>query len=211
MYRLQILSVVLEQQPQPTPSSQLSTRTVLVMYGGMIAVSLIWGAIRGDTNVLVHPSGARAQGFSTLASAGLGIALGLCVVLLSALSQRYFRWSQWLSAEFRRILGPLSDQQITIMAVASGVGEEMFFRGAMQPTLGLVIASLIFGLMHVGPDRRFLIWTVFAVALGFVFGIIFEYTGDLLAVIIAHFTINFFNLRMLYWKRDDGSNLSDLD
>lgn len=40
----------------------------------------------------------------------------------------------------------------------------------MQPVFGHIATSILFGIIHVGPDRRYLIWTVLAVAVGFVFG-----------------------------------------
>jgi len=74
------------------------------------------------------------------------------------------------------------------------LGEEMLFRGLLQPAIGIVWSSLIFGLLHVGPDRRYAPWTLMAIGMGFAFGGLHYYTGNLLAPILAHFTINHFNL-----------------
>lgn len=52
-------------------------------------------------------------------------------------------------------------------------------------------------MIHVGPDRRYLIWTAFAIVLGFVFGAILLITGNILGCIHAHGLINFINLRRL--------------
>ena len=43
---------------------------------------------------------------------------------------------------------------LVLVSIFSGVGEEAFFRGAVQQEFGLVVASLLFGLAHIGPDRR---------------------------------------------------------
>ena len=61
-------------------------------------------------------------------------------------------------------------RDLVLVSIFSGVGEEAFFRGAVLQEFGLVISSLLFGLAHIGPDRRYLVWTVWAVLAGFVFG-----------------------------------------
>jgi membrane protease YdiL (CAAX protease family) len=101
---------------------------------------------------------------------------------------------RWLAAEVRGVLGFCSPSACFGLALASAVGEEVFFRGAMQPAVGLGLTSLAFGIVHVGPDRRFLLWTAFASVLGLGLGWLLEWTGSLLGCILAHFTINFLNL-----------------
>jgi CAAX protease family protein len=88
---------------------------------------------------------------------------------------------------------------LILISVFSGVGEETFFRGAVQQEFGIVVASLLFGLVHVGPDRRFLLWTLWAVLAGFLFGGLYDLTGGLLAPILAHAAHNAATL--LLWKR----------
>ncbi|MDQ3377369.1 MAG: CPBP family intramembrane metalloprotease, partial [Actinomycetota bacterium] len=79
------------------------------------------------------------------------------------------------------------------------IGEEVFFRGAMQQEFGILISSVAFGLAHVGPDRRYLLWTAWALLAGVVFGVLFEVTGGLLAPVMAHAAHNAATL--LIWKR----------
>ena len=90
-------------------------------------------------------------------------------------------------------------RDLILVAVISGVGEEALFRGALQPILGILVTSLLFGALHVGPDRRYLIWTVWAVGAGFLFGALYEWTGGLLAPATAHVLHNAATL--LLWKR----------
>src|SRR5919112_531710 len=104
----------------------------------------------------------------------------------------------------RRALSPrLIDgayaRDLVLLSIFSGVGEEAFFRGAVLQEFGLVISSLLFGLAHIGPDRRYLAWTLSAVLMGFVFGAIFEVSGGLLAPVVAHAGHNAATL--LLWKR----------
>jgi len=77
------------------------------------------------------------------------------------------------------------------------VGEEVFFRGALMPWIGLVPQAILFGLLHIGPSKRFLPWTAWALLMGLVFGGLVELTGDLGGAIACHFTINFMNLHFI--------------
>jgi hypothetical protein len=89
----------------------------------------------------------------------------------------------------------MSDFEIIVLAVASSVGEEMFFRGALLPVVGLVGSSLVFTLLHIGPKARHLPWTLSSFGAGLLFGALFLWTGDLTGCVLAHFLVNFLNLR----------------
>jgi membrane protease YdiL (CAAX protease family) len=70
-------------------------------------------------------------------------------------------------------------------------------RGALQPWIGIWPQALLFALLHIGPGRRYLPWTAWALAVGAGFGYLAQATGDLGGPIVAHFTINFLNLRYI--------------
>lgn len=114
-----------------------------------------------------------------------------------------YRWSpaiREISDELApRLVDGARGRYLILVSVFSGVGEEALFRGALQPSLGIVLASLLFGAIHVGPDRRFLIWTLWAVGAGFLFGFLYEWTGGILAPMTAHVLHNAATL--LLWKR----------
>jgi membrane protease YdiL (CAAX protease family) len=84
-----------------------------------------------------------------------------------------------------------------ILALVSSIGEELLFRGALLPWFGVWIQGIVFALLHVGPGRRFLPWTVSALVLGIAFGWLAVWTGNLGGPIAAHFAINFLNLRYI--------------
>ena len=77
---------------------------------------------------------------------------------------------------------------ITI-AVLAPILEEVLFRGAIQgylmrkynPTVGIVVAALVFGLIHMNPIQIF-----YAFCLGLVFGWMYYRTRSLMPVIIGH-------------------------
>jgi hypothetical protein len=102
-----------------------------------------------------------------------------------------------LAQRLAEILGPLSGAQVVVLALASGLGEEAFFRGALQPRVGLLLASLLFGMAHLVPRRELLPWAGFAALAGVLLGALFDYTGNLLAPATAHVFINAVNLHWL--------------
>ncbi len=116
---------------------------------------------------------------------------------LSDWTTRVTRWGDALARALAEALGPLSLPDALLLAAASGFAEELFFRGALQPRVGWLLASLLFGCVHFVPRREFLPWTVFAVGAGFLFGGLFLWTGNLVAPIVAHAVVNGVNLPLL--------------
>ena len=172
---------------------------VVSFYSLLAAASYLLGAYWLERNVFFWHDGAAIElgRFALAAEIGAGASLGLLVVLLSRLADRHFAWARELNNEFRALLGSLDINRIAIFAMASSIGEEMLFRGLLQPSIGIVWSSLIFGALHLGPNRKFMPWTLMALVLGFALGGLYYFSGNLLAPILAHFTINFFNLNML--------------
>ena len=126
----------------------------------------------------------------------LGAGCGLVVVGLTWLC-RGLAVVEALNEELRALLGRPSSLAIALLAVSSAVGEEIFFRGALQPLLGFWITAVLFGLLHGGSSPRFRVWTVFAMVAGLLLGWLATYTENLLAPILCHMTINYFNLHLV--------------
>jgi uncharacterized protein len=168
-------------------------------YGGLaIAVcvgSLIW---RGEIPLHFTPpwmtlGPLAAHAYSCL----LGAAVGISTVFLSRVAVGRFVWARRLHNELRPIARQLSSVDIVVLAALSAVGEELLFRGILQPVLGVFGQALVFGLLHqmTGPSRW--IWVTWAGVVGFVFGVLFQLTGSLLGPILAHALINGLNLGFL--------------
>jgi membrane protease YdiL (CAAX protease family) len=168
---------------------------ILALYGSLALIAILISAARGDIDIY------RIEGTSTpllmALSPLIGLALGLGMVFLSRLAVHRFDWARRLHNDFRQILGKLSAREILVLAVASSVGEELLFRGALQPIIGVWAQAVVFALLHIGPGLRFLPWTVSALAVGLLFGFLFQMTGDLGAPIVAHFAINYMNLHFI--------------
>src|SRR3989338_5805344 len=126
---------------------------------------------------------------------GLGIGLG--IVLISLVSTRLFKWGKDLEKEFKNHLTPLSMPTIFGISCASALGEELLFRGALQQLVGLYTASILFGLFHFPFKKELVPWSIMAIFMGFILGLLFEKTGNLTAPILCHFVINFLNILIL--------------
>jgi membrane protease YdiL (CAAX protease family) len=130
-------------------------------------------------------------------SLGLGLSLALLVVGVTPVLVKRTKWARALHAELAEVISPLSSGEIISLAVASGVAEELFFRGAMQPAWGLIITSVIFGAVHVGPKPVFFAWSMWAFVMGLTLGLIFELTGVLWGPVLAHVWINQRNMAFI--------------
>jgi len=171
----------------------------LSFYGLLAIGALLWGWGQGDIDLYHHPAPWLGLAFpvSTGSALASGVAVALVVIVLTRVLVRRAEWAKRLHGEFRALLGPLSGPEIAVFALTSGVAEEMLFRGAMQPAFGLWLSGLVFGLVHVGPRRSFLPWTIWATLMGWVFGALYAATGELLAPVVAHFLINYENLHFI--------------
>jgi len=181
------------------PSSVRITTLAAVVYLSLTAIALVWAwlgygrqAWELDAAWLTHPYPTRL-----LVSLALGLLLGLAVVATTRLLVAHAQWARELQRELRAIVGDLSPRELTWLALLSGFAEELFFRGAMQPVLGLWLTSLIFGVVHVGPRRVFLAWSLWAFVMGVLLGAIFELTGVLWGAVLAHVWINQRNMRFI--------------
>lgn len=155
-------------------------------YGVLAAIGIAVSILRGDelSTVLLARPGMRAFALET------GVALGVVVVLLSDGLVDRFAWTEQLRREVIEMLRPMTRRKAVCVALCSGVGEELLFRGALQPWLGLWLTSVAFGFAHIGWQREMLGWAVFAAIVGALLGGLFLVTGGLLGPIVAHAVIN---------------------
>ena len=152
----------------------------------------MWAALRGFDLRLAEDSVAL--------SLALGALTPLATVSAGLLAYRLLPALRAIAEELApRLVDGAGRGSLLLVSLFSGVGEEVFFRGAVQQEFGLVAASLLFGVVHVGPDRRYLVWTLWAIAAGFLFGVLYDVSGGLLAPILAHAAHNAATL--LLWKR----------
>jgi CAAX protease family protein len=167
-------------------------RFAALFYGSLTVAAILWSGLRG-----LDP---RFFGHSAVLSALLGALTAVATVTLGLLAYRLLPVLREVAEELApRLVDGADSSSLVLVALFSGIGEEALFRGAVQQEFGLTVASLGFGLAHVGPDRRYLVWTAWAIMAGFLFGALYEVTGGLLAPIVAHSTHNAATL--LLWRR----------
>lgn len=85
---------------------------------------------------------------------------------------------------------PFNRWQIILLSIGAGVGEEALFRAGIQTLfsdymfigLAILLASILFGLLHLHSRAVVAIIVLF----GCIFGVIYYLTGSLLTVMIAH-------------------------
>ena len=136
---------------------------------------------------------------------GLGLGAGLLLLGLWAAAERIFPLARDLEAKLAQALGPLSSSEAFALALLSGFAEELFFRGGVQGTLGLVGATILFGLLHSGPGREMRLWTLFALLAGGVLGLLMQWRGNLLGPVAGHFLVNAVNLRRLAGRAEESA------
>lgn len=134
---------------------------------------------------------------ATLTSALLGMATAAIIVVSTRFVVGRFAWAQRLHSELRPVAHDLTVGQIFLLAGLSSLGEEVLFRGLMTPALGVVISSVLFGVLHQvrGPSRW--VWISWATVVGLVLGTIFAATGSLVGPLLAHAVVNAVNLGYL--------------
>ncbi len=170
---------------------------VLTAYGFALALTLTVAAAF-EQDVLFTPSWLGLANTSAVAwSVVMGLALGVATVLVTRIVVRRARWARVLHAELRPSVRDAPGGTLVVMALASGVGEELLFRGLLTPLVGVVLSSVAFGLVHQvrGPARW--VWVAWASVMGLLFALVFRLTGSVAGPVVAHVLINGANLRFL--------------
>ena len=189
-------------EPSGDPAGGVSTgrwslvKVAILFYGLVFGIAWAWATL-ADSSLFFATDAAQADGASPVSDVLVGGIAGLVAVHLSRMFTRRTRSGEVMARALGSVLGTLSVYQCFVLALSSGIAEEALFRGALQPRVGLVLASLLFGLAHFVPRRDLAVWTLTTIAAGFMLGLLFQETGNLIAPTVAHFTINALNLRWL--------------
>lgn len=175
-------------------------RIALIVYGlaaGAGGILIVW--VMHAPSVLLPPPSRLP----------LHLAVGvLAAIPVEVLSVHLFRRSantRDLAREIRGLMGSIGTVGIAVTALASGIGEEIAFRGVLQtvlttplgPILAILITSIVFGALHIPPKPRLAGWMLFAGLMGVYLGVIFMITGSIVAPALTHALINFINLHVV--------------
>lgn len=178
----------------------------LLSEGALAGLALGLGAWTGiDWRPMIRGSAAEV-GLGILAGLGL-VALHLVFLLPGGERNPLYRT---IYRPLREALEPTLRStglaEILLLAGASGIGEELFFRGWLQSETGIVVASLLFGAAHVW-SREALPYGLYAAGMGLVLGGLFAHTGPgLWAPTLAHVVNNLVGLLALSygWLPESG-------
>ena len=121
----------------------------------------------------------------------IGIPAGIAVVIADILLMKWLPPSYYDDGGLNeRIFKNRNVFHILIIALFVAFSEELLFRGIIQTKVGLILASIIFAIIHY---RYLFNWFLFIniVILSFFIGLIFDWTGNLAVTIIMHFVIDF--------------------
>ena len=189
----------LRKPPGGGPDSSRSLRLFLIAYAAITAVAIGIGFARGRPNLLVCPAALTwpSRGAAHLASLVGGVAFAALVVGGTRTLVRRSAWAAALHEDLRPFARALAPEAIPLVALASSIGEEALFRGALVPLVGVVASSVLFGALHQVRGRSRLPWWAFATVVGLVLGALLRATGSLLGPLVAHAAINGLNLRFL--------------
>jgi hypothetical protein len=180
---------------QNAPAPPILTLAV-AFYGLLFAAALLVAWAAGLPLLFASPEAAQ-EGMDPPVDVAAGALFGGAVIALSGVWTRRTASGERLARALAAVLGRRSGGECLLLAALSGVAEEAFFRGALQPLLGLCAASAVFALAHLAPRRDLWPWTFFALAAGLGLGLLFEWSGNLVAPVVAHVLVNAVNLRLL--------------
>ena len=178
----------LAETAEPAPLSFLILSALLF---GVIALFGVGFIIRRNGRDLAARLGLEIP---TLVQLLAAVALILVLVLLQACAGLV--WGE-LNPEQSEILEDVSAVLLTdidtvwewfLLALAVGIGEELLFRGAIQPAMGLGFTSVLFALIHI--QYGYTPVTLFIVLVAIVLGLVRRYYNTTVTIII-HVGYNF--------------------
>ncbi len=175
--------------PQTRPPIRLTAQLLTCLVFLVIAAVIIFVAYAEPLSVFVGPMNVGNQllfglGLSALAAAGSYVSFRLTA---SSESTR-----KTIAAYARLDLSGFNPVWISL---AAGIGEEVLFRAALQPLLGVWITSVIFLLTHTPVyqfrklDKATLVQAAGVFGVSVVLGFIYQYVG-LLAAVLVHVAID---------------------
>ncbi|MEH7012888.1 type II CAAX endopeptidase family protein [Neobacillus niacini] len=121
----------------------------------------------------------------------IGVPAGAAVVIVDIILMKLLPQSFYDDGGLNeRIFKNRSVIHIAWIAAFVAFSEELLFRGVIQTKVGLIIASLIFAIIHY---RYLFNWFLFSniVILSFLIGSVYEWSNNLALTMIMHFTIDF--------------------
>lgn len=172
-------------QPQARPPIRLTAQVLTCVAFSLIALAIIFIAQDAPRSVFVGPMDWSTQflfGIGLSALAAVGSYLSFRLTAQSEATQNTIKAYGKLD---------LSGLNPLWISLAAAVGEELLFRAALQPLLGVWITSIIFLLTHTPVyqfrkvNRATLVQAAGVFGASVALGLIYQYVG-LLAAVMVH-------------------------
>lgn len=173
---------------------------VVLFYLPVALGSLLYLAYTGGEYALE----VRVLGENVGRDIAAGVATGTGVVILSRLLVPRFAMGRKMAFALRRVMGSPTLLGCLTIALFSALGEELLFRAVLQERLGIGIATALFAIAHFPMEKDLWLWPVVALPAGLLFGGLYDWSGAVLAPVIAHAVINALNLRWLSQLPSEG-------
>ncbi|HYK71581.1 MAG TPA: type II CAAX endopeptidase family protein [Pseudoneobacillus sp.] len=130
----------------------------------------------------------------------IGVTSGFLVVIIDVILMKILPKSYYDDGGLNeKIFRNRNFFHIAFIAFIVAFSEELLFRGIIQTKVGLIIASLIFAIIHY---RYLFNWYLFMniIVLSFFIGYLYQWTGNLAVTFVMHFIIDFL-LGLLLMKK----------
>ena len=144
----------------------------------------------------------------------LGILCGAVLSITSYLFELEFLEYRVLKDYLLEIIGTTPVYKLVFLSLLSAAGEETLFRMALQVNVGIFATCFLFSLLHLGPKGVPNSWTLMAVIISALLGLVYKYTGSMIPVLIGHFVMNItsmlrLKLRYLKLQKENAAKESE--
>ena len=178
------------------------TRSLVVIAvageGALVVVALTWQRLRD----VPLAAGDLWEGVAAGTATAVALALVNWYLLCGAPSLRPVTAIRRLYRDsLKPVFGGVGVVDVAVISMAAGIGEELLFRGVLQAEIGLVLASLIFGVLHTGGTGT-LVFGAWVAVMGGVLGGLAIWTEGLLAPMVAHALYDAAALAYIRWVPD---------
>ncbi len=173
----------------------------------LVAAGLAWAAGR-PAAVLAPIRGFDVPDLWFRGLAGIALAAVFAALVVT--------WSQWvpgrsrlmadLVAALREQLSPMGGRTVWLLSLASGVAEELLFRGSLLALAGPFWSTFLFAFLHFPVERRLAAWPILALVVGACLAALTVLSGSVLPAMLAHLLVNGWNLG---WLTNSGSEWAE--
>ncbi|MGY8769192.1 MAG: CPBP family intramembrane glutamic endopeptidase [Pirellulales bacterium] len=201
----------------PRQISERFVQTAVIFEGLLVVVAIFLGWV-SQTTIWVSPSSDTASLLEIAKAISWGgIATVPMVLLLHFLEHEdnhlFTDLRQLMQSQIVPLFCKASIWELAVIALAAGVGEEALFRGLLQPwfialigsgsspMFGILLASILFGLVHYVTME----YAILATVMGLYFGLLFWMSGDLIVPITVHFLYDWYALVYLRNKYNQNN------